>query len=161
MPSMMRSATITPRPVISNSTIVSLRCEGLQATRSRIWRCRGRHGAALCYGRGVRKGDPMHGTRMHPELAIGCINGITRTAVEIERWKQVSETRWEIVPHSSAEGTPVLNALTFKNVSAIVDHCKGFWQRGNFLVVSIDDNTDITVLRGSPNRTISLPPNAS
>lgn len=94
-------------------------------------------------------------------LAIGCINGITRTAVEIEGWKQVSKTRWEIVPHSSSEETQDLHSLTFKNVSAIVDHCKGFWQRGNFLVIRIDDNTDITVLRGSPNRTISFASNAS
>lgn len=94
-------------------------------------------------------------------LAVGCINGITRTVVEIEGWKQVSDTRWEIVPHSSAEGTQDINALTYKNVSAIVDHCKGFWQRGNFLVIRIDDNANIAVLRGSPNRTISLPANAS
>lgn len=93
-------------------------------------------------------------------LAVGCINGITRMVVEIEGWKQVSETRWEIVPHRSAEGRLDLKALTFKNVSAIVDHCKGFWQRGNFLVIRIDDNANIAVLRGSPNRTISLPPNA-
>lgn len=93
-------------------------------------------------------------------LAVGCINGITRMVVEIEGWKKVSETRWEIVPHRSAEGKLDLKALTFKNVSAIVDHCKGFWQRGNFLVIRIDDNANIAVLRGSPNRTISLPPNA-
>jgi hypothetical protein len=93
-------------------------------------------------------------------LAIGCINGITRTAVEIEGWKQVSETRWEIIPSPSA-GTQDLYPLTFKNVSAIVDHCKGFWQRGNFLVIRIDDDATISVLRGSPNRMISLPANAS
>ncbi|MDT8328664.1 MAG: hypothetical protein RQ750_14985 [Roseovarius sp.] len=92
-------------------------------------------------------------------LAIGCINGITRTAVEIEGWKQVSETRWEIIPSPSA-GTQDLYPLTFKNVSAIVDHCKGFWQRGNFLVIRIDDDATISVLRGSPNRMISLPANA-
>jgi hypothetical protein len=94
-------------------------------------------------------------------LAIGCINGITRTAVEIKGWKQESATRWEIVPHSSDGGMHSLNTLTFKNVSAIVDHCKGFWQRGNFLVIRIDDNTGISVLRGSSNRRISLLPNAS
>lgn len=94
-------------------------------------------------------------------VGVGCINGITRTAVEIEGWKQVSETRWEIVPRSLAERTQNLNALTFKNVSAIVDHCKGYWQRGNFLVIRIDNNTDVAVLRGSRDRTISLVPNAS
>lgn len=94
-------------------------------------------------------------------LAIGCINGITRTAVEIEGWKQVSETRWEIVSHRPAEGTQDPHFLTFKNVSAIIDHCKGFWQRGNFLVIRVENKADVTVLRGSPNRTISVPSNAS
>ena len=91
-------------------------------------------------------------------IAIGCINGISRTAVMIDTWNQESETRWEIVPRRSLEGTQDLSALIYKNVSAIVDHCKGFWQRGNFLVIRIDDNANITVLRGSPQRTISLPP---
>ncbi|WP_156209715.1 GIY-YIG nuclease family protein [Pseudorhodobacter wandonensis] len=94
-------------------------------------------------------------------IAIGCINGITRAAVDIEGWKQVSDTRWEIVPHSFANATQHLNNLTYKKVSTIVDHCKGFWQRGNFLVIRIDNNANITVLRGSGNHTISLPPNAS
>lgn len=94
-------------------------------------------------------------------LAVGCINGITRTAVEIEGWKQVSDTRWELMPQNSAERTPDLAALTYKNVSVIVDHCKGFWQRGNFLVVRVDDSTNIAVLRGSSNRTISVLPNVS
>ena len=94
-------------------------------------------------------------------LAIGCINGITRAAVEIKGWKQDSETRWEIVPHSFAEETGDLDALTFKNVSAIIDHCKGYWQRGNFLIIRLEDNTDISVLRGSRNRTISLPRKAN
>ncbi|MCC5988124.1 MAG: GIY-YIG nuclease family protein [Pararhodobacter sp.] len=94
-------------------------------------------------------------------IAVGCINGITRVAVEIEGWKQVSDTRWEIVPYRSSDGTQKLNALIYKNVSAIVDHCKGFWQRGNFLVIRVDDDDNITVLRGSRNRTFSLPANAS
>lgn len=93
-------------------------------------------------------------------LAVGCINGITRTAVKIERWEQISKTRWEIVPHSITEEMQDLDALTFQNVSAILDHCKGYWQRGNFLVIRIDDNNDIAVLRGSRNRTISLLSNA-
>jgi hypothetical protein len=94
-------------------------------------------------------------------LAVGCINGITRTAVEIEGWNQVSETRWEIVPHNPAGGAQILDFLTFKNVSAIIDHCKGFWQRGNFLVFRIDGKTNVAVLRGSPNRMISLASSAS
>ncbi|SFR45120.1 GIY-YIG nuclease family protein [Litoreibacter janthinus] len=94
-------------------------------------------------------------------LAVGCINGITRTALEIERWKQVPDKRWELIPHSAAERAPDLAALTFKNVSVIVDHCKGFWQRGNYLVVRVADSTDIGVLRGSTNRTISLLSNVS
>lgn len=88
-------------------------------------------------------------------LAVGCINGITRTAVEIKGWSQVSETRWEIVPHGPTESAQILNFLTFKNVSTIIDHCKGFWQRGNFLVFRIDEKGNVAVLRGSPNRTIS------
>lgn len=94
-------------------------------------------------------------------LAVGCINGITRTAVEIEGWKQVSDTRWELIHGDCAETMPDLAALTFKNVGLIIDHCKGFWQRGNFLVVSVSDSTDIAVMRGSSSRTISVLQNNS
>lgn len=90
-------------------------------------------------------------------IALGCINGISRTAVMIGGWSQESETRWEIVPNKSLDGMQDLSALTYKNISAVVDHCKGFWQRGNFLVIRFDDNVNITVLRGSPDRQILLP----
>lgn len=94
-------------------------------------------------------------------IAVGCINGITRTAVEVEGWNQVSEKRWEIVPNSPAGGAQDLDFLAFKNVSAIIDHCKGFWQRGGFLVFRIDGKTNVTVLRGSSNRMILLPTRTS
>ena len=94
-------------------------------------------------------------------IAIGCINGISRAVVLIDRWRQESERRWEIVPKNSLDMTQDLSALIYKNLSVVVDHCKGFWLHGNFLVMRIDDNANIKVLRGSPDRTIPLPPQPS
>ena len=81
-------------------------------------------------------------------IAIGCINGIVRAAVAIKHWEEVLEGRWKIIPNEAQDGLQDISALNFKNVSAIIDYCKGTWQRGSFLVFRIDDHSKLTILRG-------------
>lgn len=88
-------------------------------------------------------------------MAIGFVNGITRVAVDVAGWEKNGD-RWEIIPDHSEDGKERRDALVFKNVSLIINHCLGFWQRGNFLVVRFEKDKRITVCRGSRNREILL-----
>lgn len=93
-------------------------------------------------------------------MAIGCVNGITRVAVDVDRWEQRGD-RWEIIPDHTEEGKMRREALTLKNVSLIINHCLGFWKRGNFLIVRFDSEKRIKVCRGSTVREIPFPSAAS
>lgn len=84
-------------------------------------------------------------------IAVGCINGTARTAFAINGWMQ-NDTRWIIEAFHQAKIEKVFNLKSF---SPVIDHCKGYWQRGNYLVFSIGSDDQATVLRGSEDPKIA------
>ncbi|MEJ8475890.1 LEM-3-like GIY-YIG domain-containing protein [Roseibium algae] len=92
-------------------------------------------------------------------MAVGCIKGITRAAVDIREWKQVG-SRSEIIVDDSESGIERREGLIFKNVSQIINHCMGFWQHGGYLVVRIAEDGQVKVERGSQDRLFRLDKNA-
>lgn len=91
-------------------------------------------------------------------IALGLVNGIARSAIRIDGWKPTDKTRkkWEI--HGPGLVTPdcdfteeeiaALVSRSFRN--AVVDECKGYWQRGNHIIfeVSKEGMPLVNILRG-------------
>ncbi|MGI9351157.1 MAG: LEM-3-like GIY-YIG domain-containing protein [Rhizobiaceae bacterium] len=89
-------------------------------------------------------------------IAIGCINGISRVALNITGWKPEKD-RWEIIPDVSSTGKQHCAVLQFLNVSPVINHCLGYWQRGNYLIIRLEGHKQVTVVRGNrSNRSFSL-----
>jgi hypothetical protein len=82
-------------------------------------------------------------------IAIGCVGGVSRTAIEIQGWQKGPNRRWEIVPKRQSSRKEDMMALCNKRVSAFINAAKGYWQRGNYLIIQINDDRTFTVLRGA------------
>jgi len=84
-------------------------------------------------------------------IAIGLVNGVSRSAFFISEWKQSEVTqegkKWEIVPEELPE---VLAAeLLNKNYSDLLEVCKGYIQRGGFPIIQFPEGGgEIIFLRG-------------
>ncbi len=104
--------------------------------------------------------NPYHATRsawpisenyrtLNPSYAVGLKNSISKGSFEILSWMSLPETvRHEFIsighPNPS-EYLPLLN----KNWNNVLARAKGFWQRGNYLIVEFDGNGKFRIIRGS------------
>lgn len=82
-------------------------------------------------------------------IAIGVVDGISRTAFEINEWKPdaIEPKRWEMVPHSLPKDLE--QALKEKNFSKVLEPCKGYMQFGNYPIIKFPEIGDTPVfLRG-------------
>lgn len=89
-------------------------------------------------------------------IAAGAINGTIRSVLGIDNWIPAdidahkngdkNRGRWEIIASEIDEIEE--NALINHKVHNIIDMCKGYWQRGNFLVFTIANARTIQILRG-------------
>ena len=76
-----------------------------------------------------------------PAYAVGLKNGISVGGYKIEKWKKHND-KHEFV------GTE-FNDLVNKRWSSIINQVKGYWQRGNYLIVEFDGNGQYRILRGA------------
>lgn len=82
-------------------------------------------------------------------IAIGCLGGVSRTAIEIQGWRMGPDQRWEIVRKGPTGKNEEVLALRYKRISTFINAAKGYWQRGNYLIIQINEDRTFTVLRGA------------
>lgn len=85
--------------------------------------------------------------------AVGLQNAISRGSFEIDHWTPVAGSgkhEFESPGHPAAiTYAPLLNSKWTKVLSV----AKGYWQRGNYLIVEFDGNGKFKVIHGSSDRT--------
>lgn len=76
-----------------------------------------------------------------PAFAVGIVNNISRGAFRIEEWATLGRKHhFSGVPHTPLEGC---------DWSRIIGTAKGYWQRGNYLIVEFDGAGRFRLLRGA------------
>ncbi len=82
-------------------------------------------------------------------FAVGLKNSISKGSFEIDKWVDVLDTtKQEFV--SPQHPNPIdYEILLNKNWNNIVAKAKGFWQRGNYLIVEFDGVGHFRIVRGS------------
>lgn len=82
---------------------------------------------------------------------VGLINGISKTAYQIDRWDVTStppnagKSRFYAPKHPNPDTVEMLINLNWRNVLRGV----GYWLRGNPIIVKFDGNGKFIILRGS------------
>jgi len=74
-------------------------------------------------------------------LAVGIRNNISVGSFKIEQWHKVGNKH----EFAGVEENTLLN----KNWSKIISLVKGYWQRGNYLIVKFDGNGKFCIIRGN------------
>jgi hypothetical protein len=82
---------------------------------------------------------------LHNAIAVGIKEYISLSAYSIKEWIPHNETKYEF------NGKEYLE-LEHMNWRRIISDAMGYWQRGNYLVVSFDGNGSFRFLRGNPDR---------
>lgn len=78
-------------------------------------------------------------------VAMGIVGSICFGAFSVERWIQDGD-RWKF------EGRPLegsaKSAFHNKNMNAVVELCKGYVQRGNYIAFTVRKNSQVEIIRG-------------
>lgn len=86
---------------------------------------------------------------LNPAYAIGLKNSISKGSFQISSWTAVTGTtkqEFSSPGHPNPiDHQPLLN----KNWNNVLAVAKGFWQRGNYLIVAFNGNGQFRVIRGS------------
>ncbi len=86
---------------------------------------------------------------LNPAYAVGLKNSISKGSFQISSWADVPGTnKQEFTSNEHPNPTdhqPLLN----KNWNNVLAVAKGFWQRGNYLIVSFNGNGQFRIIRGS------------
>lgn len=82
-------------------------------------------------------------------LAVGVANGLSQGVFSISNWNPAQAAgKWEF------DGTQLSNHdLDGKNWLSVISAAKGYWQRGNYLVVEFDGQGKFRFVRGSADKT--------
>lgn len=83
-----------------------------------------------------------HRNRTNDSFAVGLVNGIAKGAFRIRKWNLREDGKFEFEGDSLED----LSELSFQRV---IDIAKGYWQRGNYLVVEFDGAGRFKINRGS------------
>jgi hypothetical protein len=75
-----------------------------------------------------------------PAYAVGLKNGISIGGYSISRWKNHNDKQ-------EFEGVEYQDLIN-KNWTSIINKVKGYWQRGNYLIVEFDGNCSYKIIRG-------------
>ena len=80
-------------------------------------------------------------------IAIGISNNISKCVFTINSWNLNTDNN-----KHEFNGIPLDNELVNKNWLEIIKRAKGYWQRGNYLIVEFDGNGKFRFLRGNPDK---------
>jgi hypothetical protein len=76
-----------------------------------------------------------------PAIAVGIKNGISVGSFSITEWVDIEQKH----EFNGVDFTPLLNL----NWTRIISRAKGYWQRGNYLIVEFDGNGKYSIVRGA------------
>lgn len=80
-------------------------------------------------------------------VAIGLSNNISKGVFSIDSWNlNTSNKKHEF------NGSELNNDLKNKNWWNIIQKSKGYWQRGNYLIIELDGNGKFRFIRGNPDK---------
>ncbi len=91
---------------------------------------------------------------LNPAYAVGLKNAISIGSFKISSWHLAgvdTDNKYEFTSPNHPDPTnypPLLN----KRWTNILEQAKGFWQRGNYLIVDFDGNGQFRIKRGSQNK---------
>lgn len=83
--------------------------------------------------------------RSTPAYAVGLKSGLSVGSYVVEAWNELGNGKCEFRGRAD-------DALLNKNWSRIINRTLGYWQRGNYLIVSFDGRGNASFLRGSQDR---------
>lgn len=112
----------------------------------------------------IRGISPYHATRsvwsvsnyyrrLHPAYAVGLKNSISKGSYEIASWTSVTDTGKHEFSSNGHPNPDYYPPLLNKNWNNVLAMAKGFWQRGNYLIVEFDGKGKFRVIRGSQDST--------
>jgi hypothetical protein len=91
--------------------------------------------------------------KLNPAYAVGLKNSISKGSFEISTWTSVAGTsKQEFNSPRHPNPTDYLPFLS-KNWNNVLSVAKGFWQRGNYLIVAFNGNGQFRIVRGSKDPT--------
>lgn len=94
-----------------------------------------------------------HYQTLNPAFAVGLKNSISKGSFQISSWASVTGTskqEFSSPGHPNPiDHQPLLN----KNWNNVLAVAKGFWQRGNYLIVEFNGNGQFRIIRGSKDTT--------
>ncbi|MEK0413988.1 MAG: hypothetical protein RL070_1476 [Bacteroidota bacterium] len=80
--------------------------------------------------------------------AVGIVNNISKSSFKIDTWYKDDTYRKDAFVSPGHPNPVVYQALLNKNWSKIIAAAKGFWQRGQYLIVEFDGNGKFRIIRG-------------
>ncbi len=94
--------------------------------------------------------------------AVGLKNSISKGSYKVNKWidSELSPGRFEFLAPGHPN-PPTLDSLLNKNWTNVLSVVKGYWQRGNYVIVDFDGRGHFRIKRGSVVKTIwydCLPP---
>lgn len=81
-------------------------------------------------------------------FAVGIVNNISKTSFKIDAWHKDDTYKKDAFVSPGHPNPDVYQALLNKNWSKIIAAAKGFWQRGQYLIVEFDGNGKFRIIRG-------------
>lgn len=102
--------------------------------------------------RGIWKGNKKFYFSLKDSYAVGINNNISKSSYQIDNWFFLDEHKkyqFQAINHPNPHNyEPLLN----KNWVNIISTAKGYWQRGNHLVVEFDGEGKFRIIRGEKTK---------
>lgn len=90
---------------------------------------------------------------LNSAYAVGLKNSISKGSFEISTWSSVAGTNKQEFNSPGHPNPTDYQPLLNKNWNNILAVAKGFWQRGNYLIVAFNGNGQFRIVRGSKDTT--------
>jgi hypothetical protein len=90
---------------------------------------------------------------LNPAYAVGLKNSISKGSFQILSWADVPGTSKQEFTSNQHPNPPDHEPLLNKNWNNVLAVAKGFWQRGNYLIVAFNGKGQFRIIRGSKDST--------
>lgn len=90
---------------------------------------------------------------LNPAYAVGLKNSISKGSFEILSWTNLAGTTKQEFTSRGHPNPLDFQVLLNKNWNNVLAVAKGFWQRGNYLIVEFDGHGKFRIIRGSKDTT--------
>jgi hypothetical protein len=81
-------------------------------------------------------------------IAVGIVNNISKTSYKIDAWQLDTTYKKDMFTSPGHPNPQLYESLLNKNWSKVIAAAKGFWQRGQYLIVEFDGKGKFRVIRG-------------